>query len=305
MCNRSSNPFLRFETMKNKLSGSTQSLLKWHPDAEKAIGKAPFFVRKRIRSRVEKEALENGKTVVTLAEVKATQQRFLNHQEKEIKGYQIDTCFGHTGCPMRAITSDGLVNQIENIFERADILGFLKQQVDGKLKFHHEFRVTIADCPNACSQPQIKDIGIIGAVMPKTTDKACSLCEACTEVCKETAIELSGSETPPRIDPELCVRCGQCIPVCPTKTIVSSQTGYRVLLGGRLGRHPRLAIELSGLYDEAAVLRIVAACIDLYKQKSRDGKRFAHLLTHEDIERLTEQFRQPHPSPDKGRCPAG
>ena len=28
------------------------------------------------------------------------------------------------------------------------------------LKFHHEFRVTVADCPNSCSQPQIKDIGI-------------------------------------------------------------------------------------------------------------------------------------------------
>ncbi len=281
--------------MQKKSFGTTPSALKWHPDAEKAVGKAPFFVRKRIRARVEKEALENSKTVVTLAEVKATQQRFLNHQEKEIKGYQIDTCFGHTGCPMRAVVTDKLVAKIETIFQQAELLGFLKSQVNGKLKFHHEFRVTVADCPNACSQPQIKDIGIIGAVMPQTTNQACSLCEACTEVCKEAAIELSGSEAAPRIDPDLCVRCGQCVPVCPTETIVSGQTGYRVLLGGRLGRHPRLAIELPGLYDEATVLKIVATSIDLYKRKSRNGTRFAHLLTDQDIDQLIEQLDQ---SPD-------
>ena len=268
----------------------TDTTLKWHPDAETAVAKAPFFVRKRIRARVEKEALKRGQKVVTLAEVKAMQQRFLNQQEKEIKGYQIDTCFGHTGCPMRAVVSDTLLTKIETLFQQADLLGFLKSQVQGKLKFHHEFRVTIADCPNACSQPQIKDIGIIGGVVPQTTDEACSLCEACTEVCKEAAIELSGSDAPPRIDPELCMRCGQCVPVCSSKTIVAGQNGYRVLLGGRLGRHPRLAIELPELYDETTVLEIVSACIDLYKQKSRNGKRFAHLLTDEDIERIAERF---------------
>lgn len=277
--------------MQKRAFGKKEAVLKWHPDAEKAVRKAPFFVRKRIRTRVEKEARENGKSIVTLAEVKTTQERFLNHQEKEIKGYQIDTCFGHTGCPVRAVSSDVLVAQIETIFQQADILGFLKSQVNGKLKFHHEFRVTVADCPNACSQPQIKDIGIIGAVIPRTTDEACSSCEACVETCKETAIELSEGEVPPQIDPDLCVRCGQCIPVCPTKTIVSAQTGYRVLLGGRLGRHPRLAIELPGLYDEGTVLKIISNCIDLYKKKSRDGKRFAHLLTHDDIDHLVGQLR--------------
>ena len=276
-----------------QIKTTTESALKWHPDAEKAVGKAPFFVRKRIRARVENKARENGKKIVTLAEVKATQQRFLNQQDKEIKGYQIDTCFGHTGCPMRAVSSDTLVAQIETIFQQADLISFLKREVGGNLKFHHEFRVTVADCPNACSQPQIKDIGIIGAVMPQTTDEVCSLCEACVEVCKEAAIKLSDSDASPQIDPDFCVRCGQCVPVCPTGTIVSGQTGYRVLLGGRLGRHPRLAIELPGLYDEATVLKIISACIGLYKQKSHNGVRFAHLLTDQDIDRLTDQFNKP------------
>jgi len=276
--------------MRTRQFNQNEKGLKWRPEAEKAVGKAPSFVRKRIRARVEKEALERGKKVVTLAEVKAVRQRFLHQQEKEVKGYQVDTCFGDTGCPMRAVVSDTLAPKIETIFQQADLFSFLKHEVNGKLKFHHEFSVTVADCPNACSQPQIKDIGIIGGVMPRTTDEACSFCEACVETCKEAAIELSGGEAPPRIDSELCVRCGQCVPVCPTGTILSGRTGYRILLGGRLGRHPRLAVELPGLYDEAAVLNIVSTCIDLYKQKSRNGKRFAHLLTDRDIKRLKAQL---------------
>ncbi|MEJ2098326.1 MAG: hypothetical protein P8Y38_14725 [Deltaproteobacteria bacterium] len=137
--------------------------MKWMPEAEEAIKKVPFFVRKRVRARVEKEAIEAGKQTVSLADVKATRARYLTSMSSEIKGYQIETCFGPSGCPNRAIISDHLVNQIESEVKKEDLLGFLKQSVKGDLKFHHEFRITLADCPNACSQPQIKDIGIIGA----------------------------------------------------------------------------------------------------------------------------------------------
>jgi hypothetical protein len=38
--------------------------MKWTQDAEDAIKKVPFFVRKRVRARVEKEAMTEGKKVV-------------------------------------------------------------------------------------------------------------------------------------------------------------------------------------------------------------------------------------------------
>jgi hypothetical protein len=68
--------------------------MNWTPDAENAIKKVPFFVRKRVRARVEKEATEAGKSVVSLADVKATQARYLSTMKSEIKGYQVETCFG-------------------------------------------------------------------------------------------------------------------------------------------------------------------------------------------------------------------
>ena len=41
--------------------------MKWMPEAEEAIKKVPFFVRKRVRARVENEAKEGGKQAVFLA----------------------------------------------------------------------------------------------------------------------------------------------------------------------------------------------------------------------------------------------
>ena len=164
--------------------------MKWTAEAEDAIKKIPFFVRKRVRARVEKEAEGEGKSLITIAEVKATQARFLSKMETDIKGYQIETCFGAGGCPNRANAGDGLMQKLEALLAEENLLDFLKKEVKGPLKYHHEFRITLADCPNACSQPQIKDIGIIGACVPEITQNPCSQCEACVDACREQAISL-------------------------------------------------------------------------------------------------------------------
>ena len=262
----------------------------WSPEAEAALKHVPFFVRKRVRVRVEKEAQDAGKARISLADVKATQARYLSGMHSEIKGYQIDTCFGPSGCPNRALISDPLIARIEAVIKGADLLGFLKSRVQGDLKFHHEFRVTLADCPNACSQPQIKDVGIIGAAVPETTNEACSQCGACTETCAEQAIALAPEGRPPRIDPERCQNCGLCIAACPTGSIAEAWRGFRVQLGGRLGRHPRLARELPGIFSEDQVIEIVQECLAFYKDRSRHGERFAHLLQDADFEEFSCRF---------------
>jgi dissimilatory sulfite reductase (desulfoviridin) alpha/beta subunit len=250
----------------------------WSKEAENAVKKVPFFVRKRVRTRIEKEAREAGKRRICLADVKTTQARYLKSMASEIKGYQVDACFGPGGCPNRAVIGDGLVEQIEGVLKQADLLAFLKHRVKGELKFHHEFRVTLSDCPNACSQPQIKDIGIIGACTPMITGEECSRCEACVDACKEDAINLSTEGPYPQLDDAKCLYCAQCMQVCPTGTLVEGTKGFRVHLGGKLGRHPRLAREMPGIYSEQQVLEIIMDCIDFYKENSRNGERFSHIL---------------------------
>ena len=253
--------------------------MEWTEEAEKAIKKVPFFVRKKVRARVEDEAMAAGRKGVAISDVKTAQKKYLTNMSSEIKGFQIDTCFGSGGCPNRTVESNSLFNSLENLFAKEDILKFLKRNVGDNIKFHHEFRVTLADCPNACSQPQIKDIGIIGASIPEITKNECTLCGQCVDICKEDAVALNYKECMPEINHDLCIKCGQCIKECPTGTISEEKAGFRILLGGKLGRHPRLAEELPGIFSEDETLKITKKCIDYYKKNSKNGVRFADVYS--------------------------
>jgi len=251
--------------------------MEWTEEAEKIIKKVPFFVRKKVRARVESEAVNAGRKAVTISDVKTTQKRYLTNMNSEVKGFQIDTCFGEGGCTNRIFESSTIFNSIENLLKKEDILQFLRQNVGDNIKFHHEFRITLADCPNACSQPQIKDIGIIGASIPEITENECTLCGGCVDICKENAVTLNEKQCIPKIDYELCIKCGHCIKGCPTGTISEKKAGFKILLGGKLGRHPRLAEELPGIFSEDETLKIVKKCIDHYKKNSKNGARFADI----------------------------
>jgi len=181
------------------------------------------------------------------------------------------------------------LEQIESLLKKEDLHGFLKEHVKGDLKFHHEFRVTLADCPNACSQPQIKDIGIIGACSPQVTAEACSRCDACVDACKEDAIALNTEDECPQIDYAKCLHCGKCMQVCPSGTIVEGSKGFRVQLGGKLGRHPSLAKELPAIYSEQQVLEIVKDCLDFYMRNSKHGARFAQILKPSDFDDIAKR----------------
>jgi anaerobic sulfite reductase subunit C len=266
-----------------KTLSEKQVAVKWTTDAEAEIKRVPFFIRKKVRSRIESNVAAAGKKIVSLADVKAAQTRFMSKMSEDIKGYQIDTCFGPGGCPNPANTCDALVKKIDSILENADLLNFLKKQVKGDLKYHHEFRVTLAECPNACSQPQIKDVGIIGAVIPEVTNETCTGCGACVEACIEKSITLDTRKNIPVIDHERCLKCGKCIQACPSETIAAKQKGFRIQLGGKLGRHPRLAVELEGIFSENEVIRLVKNCIDYYKKHSAHGERFAEIFDPDDF----------------------
>lgn len=265
--------------------------MQWTPEAEDAVKKVPFFVRKRVRARVEKEARQCGKSMVGLADLKATQKRYLKSMASEIKGYQLDMCFGPAGCPNRIEADDDtLAERIEALLRQADLVAFLRSKGITDPKFHHEFRVTLADCPNACSQPQIKDIGIIAALFPIAGEAPCADCHACVDTCREDAVSIDPHEPAPKLDSARCAACGRCISACPTRSLAEGVKGYRIQLGGKLGRHPRLAHELPGIYDSQTVLDIVAVCLSIFKSRSSRGERFGELLEPADFDMLANRF---------------
>src|SRR5208337_2538024 len=172
----------------------------WTEEAEKAVGRVPFFVRGKVRREVEKEAAGQGSSRVLLTHVQNCREKFLSGKALEPKGFRIETCFGPGGCENRAAESDTLVDEVERLIERRNIAGFLKERVRGPLKMHHQFSICVADCPNACSRPQIVDIGIIGALRPRVMDQSCSGCGACVSSCTENAILGEPGADTPKID---------------------------------------------------------------------------------------------------------
>jgi len=119
------------------------------------------------------------------------------------------------------------------------------------------------------------------------TDETCTLCEACVDECRENAITLQKEKSRPDIDFDLCLACGKCIEACPTGTIVAEKKGFKVQLGGKLGRHPQLAKELPDIYSEDEVIGIIKSCIAFYKENNKHGERFAEIFKLSDFKNFT------------------
>ncbi len=82
----------------------------------------------------------------------------------------------------------------------------------------------------------------------------------------------------PAIDPEKCLLCGQCVKACASGTLVSGLDGYRLLLGGKLGRHPQLARQMDRVLSEQEALAAVEQCLHHYKAHNQRGERFGEIL---------------------------
>jgi dissimilatory sulfite reductase (desulfoviridin) alpha/beta subunit len=252
--------------------------MKWTSEAEGAVSKVPFFIRKRVKKRVEEEAERQGGSLVTLDHVQTCRQRFLQNMDQEVKGFQVEACFGPSGCPNAVIVNPDLMEKLEKKLEQRNLREFLKEKVQGPLKLHHEFRVSLSTCPNACSRPQIVDFGIIGALRPRISDETCTLCGACREACSEGAMALEDEPAQPVIDCDRCLACGQCLKVCPTGTLAEGEKGYRILVGGKLGRHPQLGRELPGFHSEEDLLAVLDQILDRYQKYNEKGERLGEVL---------------------------
>ncbi len=260
--------------------------LSWDSDADAAVSRAPFFARSGIRAKVEEYCRTQGKKKITVEDVNNVKNSFTMEMHRDIKGYQVSSCFSSSGCPNRIHDSGKLLIQLEKELKEADIAGFLKSGLKGNLRYHHEFRLTLSDCPNSCSQPQIADFALVAASLPLVVGKNCTLCGECVNACPDRAIVLDHEKSLPLINYEKCQKCGICSKTCRFNEIISQINGYRILSGGRLGRHPRLGMELSGVFNELEVLKILKWCLGFYFRKSSGGKRFSHVFSDSDFEEL-------------------
>lgn len=104
-------------------------------------------------------------------------------------GFVLEHC--RKNCSKSAQDWSFLYQQLEQILKSMDLFSHLNQKFP-VIHYHHLPKISIAGCPNACSQPQIKDIGLTGFLMPKFTEARCTGCQACCRSCQEGALSWQG-----------------------------------------------------------------------------------------------------------------
>lgn len=302
--------------------------MKWEADALKKTERIPFFVRKPAMAEIEKYAAEKGLANVTVEAVDGAKKSIFNktgtdtkkllrlmkdvniaeaprppggiggnsvlglsiptrEAEEEKKNlYEVSGCDDDHLCPFSLLDARGLIQKLDGVLKESGITDELINRIEGPVVSHHAFRASVAECPNACSQPQIKDFGVIVESLPGKGEGNCVHCGLCVQECREAAIVIT--EAGPVIDYNKCVRCGACAPVCPVAALVIKKTGYSVLIGGRLGRHPKFGVRILEMADAEAVVRALKAVVRVYLQKGGDNERFGAMLDRLGVECIKE-----------------
>jgi len=294
----------------------------WNDDAVAAIAKAPVFVRGMIRRKTEDYVSKQGRSTVTLKDVEELRKKTMagdveikheNESNDEISSngmtakqiekiientkvqvvsssrfYEVKVCGGAFGCPRSLSDVRILAEKMISLIEEIGIPDAVEKRTKGPVLKHHKFSVSISGCPNSCSQPQIVDFGVQSRARPKVGNKACDGCEACVHACKENAIAVP--DNIPSFDRNNCIDCGDCIAVCPTQAIVTESYGYSVLVGGKLGRHPQLALVLQEFADEKTLLTSLRAACEIFISELHAGERFADAVVRIGIDDIQNRI---------------
>ncbi len=134
---------------------------------------------------------------------------------------------------------------------------------------HERIKAGFSACPNACSAPQIKDFGVIAFIIPELDPEKCVSCGKCHEACRENAIDF-------HMQPEFnenCIGCGDCMRACEHNAIAGS-VKFKLLAGGKLGRHPRFAEVFMVTDDPSVIEKIFRRVVEI---SEKHEKRFSHI----------------------------
>ena len=245
--------------------------MKWDEEAEKALGRVPFFVRKRVKKRVEEEARTKKAKTVTKDHMTACRETVFNRHGTGSEGIRDRDLFRRRQMPQPGVSCEGSSRKNGSCSSRKRLKKrFLKEKVNGPLKMHHEFRVSLSDCPNGCSRPQIADFGLLGAEKPSVSEAPCSGCGACVKVCRENAVTLHGGKRYGSMNPNAWP-AGSASRYAPPEPLHRERKGIASFWAVSWEGTPRLGKEQPSIYTAGQVLEALDRSLDHYKSFSVCG----------------------------------
>lgn len=185
------------------------------------------------------------------------------------KSFKLDACRGSQKCPNALISSNDFLQKINSLLEKYCAK-------DGPVPYHSLIRASLSCCPNSCSQPQIRDFGLQAKLFPGVEQGKCTRCGLCVDTCQEAALKLdeqNGIEVN-----DNCVGCGQCVRVCPTGSLHAEKIGWTLMVGGKLGRHPRLGTAVGESLTEQQALDLIELVLQAFTKNGGPSERLGAWL---------------------------
>jgi dissimilatory sulfite reductase (desulfoviridin) alpha/beta subunit len=209
---------------------------------------------------------------------------------------QLQACRGLQGaCPFALVRDSSFARQV-GLAVRGSMWWQRFGQGNGKALPHHlHLRVALAACPNACTMPQIRDIGLIVTTTPQAIRSECDGCGCCERACREKAITIHEGRAD--FHKDRCLGCGQCVDKCPNGAIESGSARVRVLVGGRMGRHPRWALDLCEV-DLTSAGEVVRAFLDRIAREMPSPVHVADAVEKVGIGRLRQEMSSAARAPE-------
>jgi len=156
--------------------------------------------------------------------------------------------------------------------------------------YPHKFKIGITGCPNACIKPQENDLGVMGRLKKKFIKEDCNYCGLCAQICPVEAIQVDKDNEELVFHEDKCIGCGDCVYSCPTSAWQKRQEGYRIFVGGKMGKFPKLGIEVFDFIETRdKVLEIIKKTLEFYKKFGKKNERFRDTLDREGVDKYKEE----------------
>lgn len=140
----------------------------------------------------------------------------------------------------------------------------------------HKFKIAVTGCPASCLKVQENDFGIMGFVEPVFVEENCVMCRMCEKSCEMSAIRIdSGSLF---LDMHKCVSCGLCVKACRKDAMQIKEQGFRIFVGGKVGKRPRLGEELLRTAGEGLVFDVLKKTVKYYRENALEGERLGDVI---------------------------